>query len=95
MLVQVSLHCPFCGTERVTKNGSSHGKQRYKCHNNACKRQTFYAEYTYNACKPDVKKQIIKMSIDGNGIRAAARILDISPDTVIATLKKKKQRSVT
>jgi transposase-like protein len=89
-MVQVSLCCPFCRTDRVTKNGTSNGKQRYKCHNKECPHQTFYAEYTYNAYKPDVKKKIIKMTIDGNGIRATARVLDISPDTVIATLKKKK-----
>jgi transposase-like protein len=88
MSVRVSLQCPFCRTERVTKDGSSNGKQRYKCHNNECKRKTFYAEYTYNACNPDVKKQIIKMSINGNGIRATARVLGISTDTVISRLKK-------
>ena len=88
-MVQVSLQCPFCHTERVTKNGHSNGKQRYKCHNSECSHVTFYAEYTYNAYKPDVKKQIIKMAINGNGIRATARVLEISPDTVIAMLKKK------
>jgi IS1 family transposase/transposase-like protein len=88
-MVQVSLRCPFCGSEHVTKNGSSNGKQRYKCHNTKCTHQTFYAEYTYNGCKADVKPQIIKMAINGNGIRATARILNISPATVISTLKKK------
>ena len=89
-MVQVSLHCPFCNTTRVTKYGKPTGKQRYRCHNSECSHATFYAEYTYNAYKPGVKKQIIKMAIDGNGIRATARILEVSPDTVIATLKKKK-----
>ena len=68
-MVQVSLHCPFCKTTRVTKYGTSNGKQRYKCHNNECSHTTFYAEYTYNAYKPDVKQKIIKMAINGNGIR--------------------------
>jgi transposase-like protein len=54
-----------------------------------CTHTTFYAEYTYNACKPDVKKKVIKMCINGNGIRATARVLEISTDTVIATLKKR------
>ena len=91
-MVHVPLHCPFCNTEKVTKNGTSNGKQRYKCHNSECSHKTFYDNYTYNACKPDVKKNIIKMCINGNGTRATARILDISPNTVTATIKKKNPR---
>ena len=30
-MVQVSLCCPFCGTEHVRKKGHSNGKQRYLC----------------------------------------------------------------
>jgi transposase-like protein len=89
MPVFVSLECPFCRSDHVTKNGTSNGKQRYRCHNPECSHKTFYAEYTYNACQPDTKKDIIKMCIDGNGIRPTARLLGIRPDTVIATLKKK------
>ena len=44
-MVQVSLQCPFCRTERVTKNGISNSKQRYNCHNSECSHTTFYAEY--------------------------------------------------
>lgn len=89
-MVQVSLLCPFCGTDDVTKNGTSNGKQRYLCHNSECLRKTFYAEYTYNACKPDVKKAISQWSVEGVGIRSISRKLKISTDTVIAELKKKK-----
>ena len=89
-MVEVPLRCPFCGTENVTKNGRSNGKQRYACHNGECSHQTFYAEYTYNAYKPEVKTGILQWSVDGAGIRAIARRLSVSTDTVIATLKKKK-----
>jgi transposase-like protein len=89
MPVSVSFHCPFFGSARVTKNGPSNGKQRCRCPHPEYSRQTFYAEYTYNAYNPDVKKDIIKMSIGGNGIRAAARIPGIRTDTVIAALKKR------
>jgi transposase-like protein len=89
-MVQVPLICPFCGTEKVRKNGHSNGKQRYLCLNAECPHKTFYAEYTYNGCKPGGKKQILKMTIDGCGIRSISRVLGISQDTVIATLKKKK-----
>ena len=46
-MVQVTLHCPFCGSDDVGKNGSSNGKQRYLCRNTGCPHKTFYAEYTY------------------------------------------------
>ena len=89
-MVLVALKCPFCGSEEVGKNGHSYGKQRYVCNNSECPRKTFYDEYTYNGCKPDVKRDIIKWSIDGAGVRAIARELGISTDTVISELKKKK-----
>jgi len=89
-MVMVALKCPFCGSEKVRKNGSANKKQRYLCENNECNHKTFYAEYTYKACNPETRLKIIKMSIDGSGIRTISRVLGISTDTVISVLKKKK-----
>ena len=89
-MVMVALKCPFCRSEKVRKNGFVNRKQRYLCENNECNHKTFYAEYTYKACNPDIRLKIIKMSIDGSGIRTIARVLGISTDTVISELKKKK-----
>ena len=89
-MVLVALKCPFCGSENIGKFGHSNGKQRYICNNSECSHKTFYADYTYNACKPEVKQDIIKWSVDGAGIRAIARELGISTDTVISHLKKKR-----
>ena len=88
-MVMVALKCPFCQSEKVGKFGSINGKQRYICNNTECSQKTFYAEYTYKGCTPEVRLKIIKMSIDGSGIRAIARVLGISKDTVVAVLKKK------
>ena len=85
----VALKCPFCGSDRVRKNGLNNGKQRYKCKNSACSHQTFYAEYTYNACKPAVRASIITLSVNGNGTRAISSCLSIHRDTVTAALKKR------
>ena len=89
-MVKVSLRCPFCGSENVGKNGFNNNKQRYICNNSECAHKTFYAEYTYNGCRPDIKRDIIKWSVDGAGIRAISRQLGVSTDTVISELKKKK-----
>jgi transposase-like protein len=86
----VALKCPFCGSEDTRPYGTSNGKKRYACNNPSCSHKTFYAEYRYNGCKPDVKKDIIKRAADGVGIRATARELGISTDTVIKELKKRR-----
>jgi len=89
-MIVVALKCPFCKSENVRKNGFVNRKQRYLCENSDCSHKTFYAEYTYNACNPEIRAKIVKMSIDGSGIRAISRVLGISTSTVISTLKKKK-----
>jgi transposase-like protein len=38
---------------------------------------------------PEVKQQILEMTLNGSGIRVLARVLHISPSTVIAELKKR------
>ena len=88
-MILVALKCPYCGSEEVSKCGhTANGKQRYICKNSVCSHKTFYADYIYNGCKPDIKRDIIKWSVDGAGIRAIARELGISTDTVISELKK-------
>jgi transposase-like protein len=89
-MVMVALKCPFCKSENVRKNGFVNKKQRYICENSDCNHKTFYAEYTYNACNPEIRLNIIQMSIDGSGIRTISRVLGISTDTVISVLKKRR-----
>ena len=91
-MVTVPLKCPHCGSDNVCKNGFNNGKQRYLCNNPDCSHTTFYADYTYNGCKPEVKRDIIKWTIDGAGIRAISRRLGISTDTVISELKNKENQ---
>ncbi|OBQ36203.1 MAG: transposase, partial [Aphanizomenon flos-aquae WA102] len=38
---------------------------------------------------PEVKEKIAEMAMNGSGIRDTARVLRISPSTVISELKKK------
>jgi transposase-like protein len=93
-MVAVALKCPFCESEDVRTYGTSNGKKRYACNNPECSHKTFYAEYRYNGCKPDVKRAIIKWAADGAGVRATARELGVSTDTVIKELKKRKAARV-
>ncbi len=82
--------CPARGSDDVVKHGlSGAGKQRYKCRNSECHRSTFIQAYGYRGYLPEVKQQIADMALNGSGIRDTARVLRISPTTVIEALKKR------
>jgi RNase P/RNase MRP subunit p29 len=51
--------------------------------------------YQYRAYEPGIKGQIIDMATNSSGIRDTARVLQISKNTVIRTIKKKPSRSFT
>jgi len=88
-MVLEPIFCPSCNSTNVVKNGKSdEGKQRYRCRNTKCHRSSFIQDYSYRGYLPEVKQQISDMAINGSGIRDTARVLKISPTTVIETLKK-------
>ena len=85
----VVVRCPFCGSDQVSKNGHNKtGKRVYRCNNAACQHRSFVEEYTYKACEPAVRQQVLRLAIDCTGTRAAGRILGISKESVTAILKK-------
>jgi len=68
----------------VVKYGKTpDGKQRFQCRNLACQQQTFLLEYTNKGFLQDVKTQIVDMALNGSGIRDTARVLKVSPTTVM------------
>jgi transposase-like protein len=82
--------CPDCGNENVVRNGKSNeGKQRYLCRHTDCRRRSFIRDYSYRGYLPSIKQQIVDMAVNGSGIRDTARVLKVSPTTVIEELKKK------
>lgn len=89
VIIDQKVSCPSCGeTSNIWKWGkSSQEKQRYSCQNDACYRETFILDYTYQGCQEWVKRQIVEMTLNGSGVRDIARVLSIDPKTVINTLK--------
>ena len=84
------VRCPVCKGTNVNKYGTtSDKKQRYRCRDKACLGKTFLLEYSDLGRLPEIKERIIDMSINGSGIRDIARVLKISPSTVIEELKKR------
>ena len=91
MILQV-LHCPHCqGTDVVRYGNTRQGKQRYRCRECRERRgRTFLLDYSYAGQSPEIKEQIVEMAMNASGIRDTARVLHISPTTVIKELKKRR-----
>lgn len=49
----------------------------------------FILQYAYRGYLSDVKEQIVDMAMNGSGIRDTARVLKISPTTVLIGIKKR------
>lgn len=73
----------------VIKNGKlSTGQQRFRCLNAECPSRTFGFDLVYPGQKREVKQQIVEMTLNGSKVRDIARVLQVSPTTVILVLKK-------
>jgi transposase-like protein len=89
MITQV-LHCPYCqGTDIVRHGTTPEGKQRYRCRVCPDRGRTFLLDYAYPGQSQQVKHQIVEMAMNASGIRDTARVLHVSPTTVIKELKKR------
>ena len=85
-MVLIPVLCPHCHSDQVIKGGKTKaGQQR--------PRYSFQLDLLYKGRAPAIKEQIVDMSLNGSGIRDTARVLKISPTTVINALKKKSLRS--
>jgi insertion element IS1 protein InsB len=77
----VGVFCPTCNTTFIIKHGKTkEGKQRYCC--KECGKR-FIKEYSYNAYKANLNKEIIVLTKEGLGIRSTARVLRISVTTLL------------
>src|SRR5262245_40768979 len=88
MIMQI-LHCPHCqGTDIIRHGKTRQGKQRYCCQETVCDGRTFLLDYSYAVHSAEIKQQIVDMAMNASGIRDTARVLHVSPTTVIKELKK-------
>jgi len=91
-MVSVPVQCPYCQSTEVIKAGKqANGTQRYRCQNEHCARRIFLLQYQNRGRIPEIRRQVVAMAINGSGIRDTARVLRISPTTVIAVLKKSRR----
>jgi insertion element IS1 protein InsB len=93
-MVSVPVQCPYCHSTAVIKLGKqANGTQRYQCQNEQCERRIFLLQYQDRGRALEVRRQVVDMALNGSGIRDTARVLRISPTTVIAVLKKSPRAS--
>ena len=89
MITQV-VQCPYCrGTDIVRHGTTPEGKQRYRCRACPDRGRTFLLEYAYAGQSPAIKRQSVEMALNASGIRDTARVLHVSPTTVLKELKKR------
>jgi len=86
--ISLSSRYTYChGTDIVRHGKSPEGKQRYRCRECPQRGRTFLLEYSYAGQSPGVKQQIVDMAMNASGIRDTARVLHVSPTTVIKELR--------
>lgn len=86
----IAVRCPHCQSDQIVKRGKTGcGTQRYLCQNATCATGSFLLDSRYQGRLPEVKHQIVDMSLNASGVRDTARVLRISTDTVLSELKKK------
>jgi len=66
----LAVHCPHCQSTDVKKHGvSSNGKRRYRCLSLECPPSTFSLNLDYPGRIPEVKQQIVEITLNGSGVR--------------------------
>ncbi len=75
------MQCPECKSTHIRKNGKRRGKQNHICVD--CARQ-FIADYTpRQGYSDEVKRECLKMSVNGMGFRAIERVKGVHHTTII------------
>jgi insertion element IS1 protein InsB len=93
-MVYVPVQCPYCqSTEVIKADKQASGAQRYQCQNDRCARRIFLLQYRDRGRVLEIHRQVVDLALNGGGIRDTARVLRISPTTVIAILKKSRRAS--
>ena len=79
------ITCPACSALNIVKNGKTkQQKQRYLCKDCRCQ---FIRDYTYLGCVGALRALVVPLTMNGSGSRDIRRVLCISVNTVLKTLR--------
>ena len=80
-----SIECPECKSNHINKNGRKRGKQNYICVD--CGRQFIDCYQPHYGYAQEVKRECLKMYVNGMGFRAIERIKGVHHTSVINWVK--------
>lgn len=80
------MECPECKSSHINKNGRKKGKQNHICLN--CSRQFIDSYEPHRGYSQEVKRECLKMYVNGMGFRAIERVTGVHNTTVMAWVKK-------
>ncbi len=79
------MQCPECQSTHINKNGHKKGKQNYICVR--CKRQFINDYQSQKGYSAEVKRECLKMYVNGMGFRAIERVKNVHHTTIINWVK--------
>ena len=78
-------NCKYCLSDKLVKNGIVHGKQRFKCKDCGKNSRAGDLREKYST---EVKIKVVKMYLEGMGIRAIERLEGVSNPLIIQWIRK-------
>ena len=79
------MECPECQSQHIRKNGLRRGKQNHICVD--CGRQFVNNPQSHRGYSDEVRRQCLKMSVNGMGFRGIERCTGVHHTTVIHWVK--------
>ena len=79
------MQCPECNSTHIRKNGQRRGKQNHICM--ACGRQFIDRYDPPKGYSEEVRRECLKMYVNGMGFRGIQRVKDVHHTTVICWVK--------
>jgi transposase-like protein len=79
------MQCPECGSSHIRKNGMKKGKQNHICVD--CRRQFIECYEPPKGYSEDIKRECLRMYVNGSGFRAIERVKGVHHTTVIYWVK--------
>jgi transposase-like protein len=79
------MQCPECQSTHVNKNGHKKGKQNYICV--GCGRQFIDCYQLHKGYSENLKRECLKMYVNGMGFRAIERVKNVHHTTIINWVK--------
>jgi len=84
------MQCPKCESNHSRKNGVRRGKQNYICVD--CRRQFVERGESKRGYSDEVKRECLKMYVNGMGLRGIERVKGVHHTTVITWVKQVSKR---